>query len=86
MPRVDGTERDRNIIQHILDYCKDIETTHAEFGCSKEKFLSTRTYQNAVGISSAFLYYFSFQFRLYAAYHSANLRRPSRMPMRGVKP
>ena len=41
MPRVDGTERDRNIIQHILDYCKDIETTHAEFGCSKEKFLST---------------------------------------------
>ena len=33
MPRVDGTERDRNIIQHILDYCKDIETTHAEFGC-----------------------------------------------------
>ena len=50
MPRVDGTERDRNIIQHILDYCKDIETTHAEFGCSKEKFLSTRTYQNAVGM------------------------------------
>lgn len=50
MPRVDGTERDRRIIQHILDYCDDIETTHTEFDHSKEKFLSTRTYQNAIGM------------------------------------
>ncbi len=50
MPRVDDSERDLNIIQHILSYCNDIATTHAEFGRSKEKFLMIRTYQNAVGM------------------------------------
>lgn len=50
MPRVDGAERDRNIIQHIQHYCDDIATTHAEFGRSREKFLATRTYQNAIGM------------------------------------
>ena len=50
MPSIEGSERDRNIIRHILGYCDDIATTHAEFGCSKEKFLTTRTYQNAIGM------------------------------------
>ena len=38
MPRIEDSERDINIISHILDYCRDIETPHAEFGRSKEKF------------------------------------------------
>ena len=50
MPRIEDSERDINIISHILDYCRDIETTHAEFSRSKEKFFLTRTYQNAVGM------------------------------------
>ena len=50
MPRLDDNTRDRSIIQHILDYCNDIATTHSEFDHSKEKFLANRTYQNAVGM------------------------------------
>ncbi len=50
MPRIEDTERDRSIIQHILEYCNDIATTHAEFDRSKEQFIATRTYQNAIGM------------------------------------
>ena len=50
MPKIEGAERDRYILQHILEYCDDIASTHAEFGHSKERFLTTRTYQNAVGM------------------------------------
>ena len=50
MPRVDNCERDLSIIRHIFGYCSDIATTHAEFGRSKEKFLMSRTYQNAVSM------------------------------------
>ena len=27
-----GSERDRAIIEHILRYCREIETAHADFG------------------------------------------------------
>lgn len=50
MPRIEASERDISIIQRIYDYCCDIATTHAEFGRSKERFMMTRTYQNAVGM------------------------------------
>jgi len=50
MPKIDGAERDRTIVQHILDYCNDVATTHAEYDHSREKFLTTRTYQNAIGM------------------------------------
>ena len=50
MPKVDTDARDRNILSHILAYCNDIAVTHLEFGHSKERFISTRTYQNAIGI------------------------------------
>ena len=40
MPRIDGAERDRTIVQHILDYCNDVATTHAEYDHSREKFLT----------------------------------------------
>lgn len=48
MPKVEGVQRDRNIIEHILNYCNDISTRHVEFGHSREKFLTIKTYQNAV--------------------------------------
>ena len=38
MPRIEDSERDINIIRHILDYCRDIATTHVEFSRSKERF------------------------------------------------
>ena len=50
MPRADIDARDRNILSHILAYCNDIAVTHSEFGYSKERFISTRTYQNAIGM------------------------------------
>ena len=50
MPKVDIDARDRNILSHILAYCNDIAVTHSEFGHSKERFISTRTYQNAIGM------------------------------------
>lgn len=40
--------RDRDIIAHILRYCEEIGVAHEDFGCSKEKFISSTTYQNAV--------------------------------------
>ena len=50
MPKVDIQERDRNVLSHILAYCNDIAVTHSEFGNSKERFIRTRTYQNAIGM------------------------------------
>ncbi len=50
MPKPDLETRDRNVIEHILAYCGDIATTHSEFDNSKERFLTTRTYQNAIGM------------------------------------
>lgn len=50
MPRLDTESRDRNILEHVLSYCDDIAVTHSEFGYSKERFLNTRTYQNAIGM------------------------------------
>jgi len=40
--------RDLDIITHILRYCSQVETAHADFGCSKERFIQSTTYQNAV--------------------------------------
>lgn len=45
MPSID---RDRSIIRHIRDYCVEVETAHADFQHSKEKFMSSTTYRNAV--------------------------------------
>ena len=50
MPKLDASLRDQSIIEHILSYCNDIAVTHAEFGSSKERFISSRTYQNAIGM------------------------------------
>ena len=47
MPAID---RDRDIVAHILRYCKQLETAHADFGRSRERFDSSTTYQNAVSM------------------------------------
>ena len=40
--------RDADILEHILRYCGQIETAHADFGASRERFGASTTYQNAV--------------------------------------
>ena len=43
-----GSERDRAIIEHILRYCREIEIAHEDFGHSRKRFDNSTTYQNAV--------------------------------------
>ena len=43
-------ERDKNILQHILRYCREIETAHDDFGRSRERFVHSTTYQNAISM------------------------------------
>lgn len=43
-------DRDRSIIEHMLSYCKEIETAHADFGASYEAFKTHSTYRNAVAL------------------------------------
>ncbi len=45
-----ATDRDREIVAHILRYCGQIETAHADFGASRERFDASTTYQNAVAM------------------------------------
>ena len=45
MPSID---RDRNVIRHMLKYCDEVETAHDDFSHSKEKFMNSSTYRNAV--------------------------------------
>ena len=45
-----ATNRDREIVEHILRYCRQVEIAHQDFGCSKERFTESSTYQNAVSM------------------------------------
>ena len=45
-----SSSRDLNIIRHILRYCTEIEVAHSDFGASKERFLSSSTYRNALSM------------------------------------
>lgn len=40
--------RDETVVEHILRYCKQTQTAHQDFGYSKDRFLQSTTYQNAV--------------------------------------
>ena len=42
--------RDRDIVEHILRYCNQVETAHQDFGRSKDRFVESTTYQNAVSM------------------------------------
>ena len=41
-----ATNRDRDIVEHILRYCRQVEIAHQDFGCSKERFTESSTYQD----------------------------------------
>ena len=43
-------QRDRDIIEHILRYCSQIETAHQDFGHSRQRFDQSTTYQNAIAM------------------------------------
>lgn len=45
-----ATNRDRDIIEHILRYCSQVEAAHQDFGHSKDRFAESTTYQNAVSM------------------------------------
>ena len=45
-----ATNRDRDIIEHVLRYCNQVEVAHQDFGRSKERFEESSTYQNAVSM------------------------------------
>lgn len=45
-----ATNRDRDIVEHILRYCNQVETAHQDFGHSKDRFEESTTYQNAVSM------------------------------------
>lgn len=42
--------RDENIIRHILQYCCEIKTAHEDFLYSKDKFMCSSTYRNAINM------------------------------------
>ena len=44
------TNRDRDIVEHILRYCNQVETAHQDFGHSKDRFVESTTYQNAISM------------------------------------
>ncbi len=44
------TERDLHILEHIVDYCKQIYQTVSRFGDSYEIFQSDAIYRNAVAL------------------------------------
>ena len=45
-----GSNRDRDVIGHILRYCQQIEVAHDDFGCSRVRFDQSTTYQNAISM------------------------------------
>lgn len=45
-----GNERDRSIVEHMLRYCREVETAHDDFGHSRERFDHSTTYQNAISM------------------------------------
>ena len=45
-----ATNRDREIVEHILSYCYQAETAHRDFDYSKDRFIESTTYQNAVSM------------------------------------
>ena len=45
-----ATNRDRDIVEHILRYCNQVETAHQDFDRSKDRFVESTTYQNAISM------------------------------------
>lgn len=45
-----AANRNRDIVEHILRYCQEVETAHRDFNYSKERFAESSTYQNAIAM------------------------------------
>ena len=43
-----SNNRDVSIVRHVLIYCNEVSTAHDDFDHSREKFLISSTYRNAV--------------------------------------
>ena len=50
MPAIDNTARDRSCIEHMLRYCRQLAASLEEIAYSRERFLTSNTYQNAVAM------------------------------------
>ena len=50
MPRTEPSARERNIIEHMLQYCNQVEEALQEINGDKERFLESHTYQNAIAM------------------------------------
>ena len=50
MPSIEHSVRDRNVIDHMLTYCNQLEGTLQEIGHDQNRFLASHTYQNAVAM------------------------------------
>ena len=50
MPAIDSAARDRSCIEHMLSYCMQLDASLDEINRSRESFLSSTTYQNAVAM------------------------------------
>ena len=47
---MNNPHRDDRLIQHMLQYCNEINASHAEFDASKDVFLARPSYRNAVAL------------------------------------
>lgn len=43
--------KDKRILEHIRDYCNDIQATVQRFGDNKENFIEDRDYRNSICMS-----------------------------------
>ena len=50
MPKIDLAARDRNIVEHMLQYCCHVEESLKEIKEDKGRFLESHTYQNAIAM------------------------------------
>ena len=50
MPSVEPSARDRSVIEHMLQYCDQLQETLKEIDCAESRFLTSHTYQNAVAM------------------------------------
>ena len=50
MPKIDLAARERSVIEHMLQYCEQLEETLREINYDEKRFLESHTYQNAAAM------------------------------------
>ena len=53
MPSIDPSARDHSVIEHMLQYCDQLQETLKEIDCDESRFLASHTYQNGSHVYSA---------------------------------